>query len=69
MPIPERRIPPFALMPTTLGRRNMWKRPRLAEVTRTVPTSPMSARAASMGSGVFGRMEPSGVTAMRVETT
>lgn len=68
MPMPETRIPPFAVRPTTLGRRNMWNRPRLAEVTRTVPISPMSARAASMGSGVFGRMVPSGVTAMRVET-
>ena len=58
-------MPPDEVIPTTLGRRNMWKSPRRAEVTRTVPISPMSAFAASTGSGVLGRICPSAVTAMR----
>ena len=56
MPMPAMTTAPFEVSPTTLGRRNMWNSPRLAEVTSADPTSPMSAQAASTGSGERGRI-------------
>ena len=68
MPMPAMITAPFEVRPTTLGRRNMWNSPRLAEVTSAEPTSPMSAHAASTGSGERGRIWLNGVTAMRLMT-